>query len=297
MRKFIISMIISFLSLSVTANVQYRAYLDKVFNSRLELKRDFTSLKQSQELKEWLLKVDQILDTDKLTSYDAEFKFSLDHLGNIKNIEIVSLNEDNFEKFKNFITDISSINFPDYSGDLTNFNFALEASTLYIDRPFLKTEFELSASKTNDLLDKLGDIETDFVLHKPKYLDYPYLGQEIILRNDENVFLKTYVTKKKGSRISLSAFEAYNNDETKRLDLDLELKRTDDKNFTAKLIRSGFANGLKAGLINSYNTYGIAPGVLAIMGMAGTALIEHETEDSFSLEKGENLKIKKMEEK
>lgn len=296
MYKIVIAFVISFLSLSVTAS-PYQDYLDKVFNSKLEIKRDFTSLKPSKELDTWLRNVDQILDTDKLNSYKGDFKFSLDHLGNIQSLEITSLNEDDFEKFKVFIRDISSVDFPKYSGDLTNFNFNLEASTLYIDRPSTASSYTLAAQKTYDLEAKLGEVETDFALHKPKYLDYPYIGQEIILKNDQDVFLKTYVTKKKGSKISLNAFQAYDNDETKRLDLDLELKRVDDKNFMAKLITSGIANGLKAGLINSYNTYGVAPGALAIMGMAGTAIIEHETEDSFSFVKGENLKIKKAEEK
>lgn len=295
MFKIIISVLISFLSLSVIAS-PYHDYLDKVFNSKLEIKRDFASLSFSPELDDWMVNVDQMLDTDKLASYDGDFKFTVDHLGNIKSFEIVSLNEDNFEKFKLFISDMNSIHFPEYSGDLSNFNFNLEASTLYLDRLVTGHDFALNATKTKDLEAKLGEVETGFALHKPKYLDYPYIGQEIILKNDQDVFLKTYVTKKKGSKISLNAFQAYDSDEVKRLDLDLELKRIDDKNFMAKLISSGIANGLKAGLINSYNTYGAAPGALAIMGMAGTAIIEYETEDSFSFVKGEKLKIKKAEE-
>ena len=80
------------------------------------------------------------------------------------------------------------------------------------------------------------------------------------------------------------------------LNLDLMLEVQKNNNLALKLAQSGLANGLKAGLVNSYTTYGIAPGVLALMGMAGTALIDHETENSFSLDKGERLQIKKVEE-
>jgi hypothetical protein len=295
MRKIILSMLISFLSLSVTAS-PYQEYLDKIFSSSYEARREFVTIKQSNELDEWLLKIDNILNTDKVKTFDGDFKFTVDHLGNIDSLEIIELYEDDFEKFKAFISDISTIRLPEYSADLTNFNFSLEASTLYLDRPF-SSEFELSANKTIDLETKIGEIETDFTLYKPSYLDYPYIGQEIILKNNQGVFLRSYVTQKHKSKILLNAFQVYDDDEAKKLSLDLELKRVDDKNFIAKLIGSGIANGLKAGIVNSYNSYGIAPGALALMGMAGTAMIEHETEDSFSLMKGENLKIKKVEEK
>ena len=110
-------------------------------------------------------------------------------------------------------------------------------------------------------------------------------------------FLKTYVTQKKGSKITLNAFQAFDDDEVIKIAESFELKRKDDKNFIAKLVSSGIANGLKAGLVNSYQSYGIAPGALAIMGMTGKALIEADTEDSFALSQGESINIKKAEEK
>jgi hypothetical protein len=297
MKKFLFSLLTSFFSLSVTAVNPYQDYLAKVFDTKLEVKRDFTTLKTSSELNNWLNKVDNLLDSDKLTTYKADLSFSLDNLGNIEELNVSAIYEDDLEKFKSFISDLSAISFPKTSIDLTNFIFKLEGETLYLDRPQQKIQV-LKAKVSKDLNLKLSkDLDEDFVLHKPKFLDFPFIGQEIILKNSQDLYLKTYVSSKKGSKLELSAYQAYDEDEQIRLDEKIELKKLDDKNFLATLISSGLANGLKAGLINSYQTYGIAPGALALMGMTGTAIIEAETDDSFAFSQGESIKIKKVEEK
>ena len=291
MIKVFLSVLLSFLAISVTADTDaYSDYLAKIFPQSSA--QSHKVLEASPALTKWFEDLDKLLDSDKLETYKGYFNFELDERSNIETLEIVSLEEKDFDKFKDFVAQISALDFPDCDCDLTGTKFSLEAQSLYVDRPDQGTAY-LKASINKDLDTKIENISDDFVLHKPKYLDYPYIGQEIILKNTEDVFLKTYVTEKKASKLSLNAFQAYDDDESMVLDFDFELKRKGDKNFVAKLMRSGFANGLKAGILTSYQTYGIAPGALAIMGMTGTALIENETEDSFSLQKGEILKIKK----
>ena len=298
MKLFLISLIVSFLSLSVTAKdySQYDNYLSKVFGTELKAQQAFTSIEVSDSLNDWLTEVDHILDTNKINSYNANFKFNIDQTGNIVAIELESLQERDFDKFKSFVEYLSALKFPSNSVDLTKFIFYLEGATLYLDRPkHAPARFAATITQeTNINLDSLLDGE--FYLVKPKYLDYSFLGQEILLKNNTGVFLKTYVTNKDESKISLNAFQAYDDNEVVHLNLDLMLEVQKNKNLAFKLVQSGLANGLKAGLVNSYTSYGIAPGVLALMGMAGTALIDHETENSFSLEKGEILQITKVEE-
>lgn len=298
MRLFFISLILSFLTLSAIAvdRSEYDIYLSKIFETKFHPKKDFTTIEVSSTLKNWLVEVDEILDTNKISAYNADFKFNLDELGNIVAVELVNLEENDFDKFKNFVEYLSSIRFPAASIDLSRFNFYLEGATLYLDRP-KQVSIKLEATKTKDLDSKLASLTQDeFYLVKPKYLDYSFLGQEILMKNGKGVFLKSYVTTKKDSKIFLNVFKAYDEDELVHMNLDFIITIEKDKNLAFKLVRSGLANGLKAGLVNSYNTYGIAPGALALMGMAGTAIIDHETENSFSLEKGEILQIKKVEE-
>ena len=55
--------------------------------------------------------------------------------GNIVAIELESLQERDFDKFKSFVEYLSALKFPSNSVDLTKFNFHLEGATLYLDRP------------------------------------------------------------------------------------------------------------------------------------------------------------------
>ncbi len=273
----------------------YKAYTHKIFDSVKEAKIPFASLKANSEIEKWITSVDSQLDTDNLVNYNVDLVFSLDQLGQIDAIELRELKEFDFEKFKTFISALSSLRFPQLSKGLSNFNYELEGKTLYLHRPTLEA-IQAKIRKDNQLEEKLKNIDSNFSLVKPNFLEYSFIGQEIIIKNNQDLYFKTYVTDQKNKEIYLKAFLVYDKTHTQKINFDFILEKDKNQGFVTKLIESGIGGALKAGLVNSYTSYGIMPGALAVLSMTGTTLLENETEDSFSIEHGEKIEIKTLKE-
>lgn len=300
MKRYLLLMTFVFCLHSVVAknNDLYNTYLEKIFINDFNNKNLFTKQFLSKELLQWLEKTDLLLNTNTLPTYKATFVFSLDKFANLDGLQLLSDQEHDFLAFKKFVAEFMNIQFPRAHFDLTDFAFKLDGQSLYIHRFDANKVYKASIVKTkNNLQNKLANLNTNFTLYKPSFLDYIFLGQKIKFKNDQDLFFDCFVTDFTKSKINLRAYQVYDALEKKSIDFKFQLEQKKQKENLANYAAAMFASALKISLLDSYTSYGIAPASLAVMGLTGEILLENDKEIAFSLEKGDKLNLKIKEEK
>lgn len=300
MKRYLLLMIFVFCVHPVVAknNDIYNTYLEKIFVNDFNDKNHFAKQFLSKELVQWLEKTDAMLNTNTLPTYKASFVFSLDKFANLDGLQLLSDHEHDFLAFKKFVAEFMNIEFPRAHFDLTDFVFQLDGQSLYIFRLDANKVYKASIVKTkNNLQNKLANLNTNFTLYQPSFLDYVFLGQKIKFKNDQDLFFDCFVTDFTKTKINLRAYQVYDALAKKSIDFQFQLEQKKQKENFANYAAAMFASALKISLLDSYASYGIAPASLAVMGLTGEILLENDKEIAFSLEKGDKLNLKIKEEK
>ena len=288
MIKYLLLALIVLTNQAVLAQDIYQTYLTKVFGDYKSLTKTFATESLDTDKEAWLEDLDKRLN---IVSYDADIKFTLDREGHIEDLKLVDLRQKDFEAFKDFISELVAFEFV-VGGklDLSAYEFELEASTLYLART---EEYDILSPKpkAKDLADKLANKDSNYILVSPKNLGYTSLGQKVIFKNQDDLYLEAFVTDIGKKAINLKAYKAYDEDEVSHVDFSFDLKRPKDENYLSNLFNTSIGTAISTGFMTAYSSYGVVPGLAALGSLTGKALISNETDKSFSLNRGEELKL------
>ena len=273
---------------AVFAQDAYQAYLTKIFGDYKPVAKAFATESLDHDKEAWLEDLDQRLN---FANYDADIKFTLDKEGHIEDLKLVNLRQKDFDAFKDFISELVAFEFVVGDKlDLSSYEFELEASTLYLAR-IDEHEVLAAKSKAKDLANKLANKDSNYTLVSPKNLEYTSLGQKIIFKNQDDLYLEAFVADAGKKAINLKAYKAYDDDEVAYVDFSFDLKRPKDENYLSNLFNTSIGTAISTGFMTAYSSYGVVPGLAALGSLTGKALISNETQKSFSLNRGEELKL------
>ena len=303
MKNFLLALICVGVTISsVQAVFEYDEYLNKVISKPNLETKFFKNLDHGAETQAWLDKVDETLNPSSCSSYDASFFLSLDSEGNVSGIEIEELRETEPVKFKAFVAKLASFKFPALPDELDRTVFNLDARTLYLDRKLDLARHKLQVKRSFTSFRMTGDEfvmadELELKLVKPRYLDYPVLGEELVFSKDDGSIIRTRIIDVEKDRIKVLAHQLKKEDEIYHLNLAFNVERPNKHSHeTLKVVlESGFGAATLAGISGSMSSDGIMPGAFALMGMTGAALEEHEKVKSFNLVRGDSISLTRFE--
>ncbi len=296
-------LLLNLVAVKATVPDQYQLYLAKIINKPKQSKNfSELDLAQNQQLKGWLEHADLQLDTSKLATYKGYFKISIDHRGFIDGLEAIELDEQDFTKFKNFISSILSVNFKklheDYAG---SYFFDLDADLLYLDRSFNKIESPNFAKSNDDNIELLSSLTNESLIKanllSPDLVDYPALGEELVfelnLKNKKSILkLKVIDTDKKTIKLAFDRLLRDQKEYFGNMVFEVERPQKSSRDSLTEVVAAATSAAAHAGFEGSVLSYGILPGALAVLSMGDTWVKNRVILNSFNLSRGDEVKLK-----
>lgn len=281
----------------------YQNYLAKLIASRpAELSYKFFAnynWDHDPQVQSWLKQLDQDLQQLREFAYVADLAIVFAADGSIKFLDLENITEQDFDKFKNLITKLSDFRTQALPESLREdlWVYDLDAKWLYVARnvvpePVKKLDDPIIQATLPDL--KL-DQQYTVKLLEPEFVDYPVIGQAILLQLDRNILdAKVWQVDKQHIYLDVHRILDINNQNpinlfAQQLVLSIDRPKNNSHEVLSTVIVSGLNFASQAGLQTSMASYGILPVGLAVVGMGAAVLKNNEEQLSFGLSRGDSL--------
>ena len=299
MLKIILLILLSLLSSSAQASSLESAqeYAAKLFCNDIEQTIDFAD----QELS---LANDLNLKVDNFESVNASLSFNLNPKGQLKCLQVMRYEEQDFDKFKKLLAQMYVLNFANTK--LDQYKFTYDAKLKYIDsfEQVSKGAFELSTLAKSyqvpfrDFISQ--EIVTATVL-EPNFVERLEPGQDLIVEmiNDleQKIQARFKIVALDNQEIALAATDySYANDDfipvIGKYVIRVENPASKQDKDLGYLIASALSSGIQAGIGLSALSYGAVPAALTIAGASAAMLKANDAKDfDLSFAKGDGLKV------
>lgn len=278
----------------------YQNYINKITGTTSISAKNIWEISYSTTIENWLSENEKILDKEITTKYQSRLVISIDQTGNISGIELLDLEEKDFNKFKNLIAQLINIQFSPIPEFATNkgVKLILDTDLLFFERQALdylsdEDQFKIQATKQNSINELISKIQTKENLKaellNPDFMDYPRIGEELSFKLEDGTVMKAHISNIARSKLLLEVHQLEYEQERINTKLNFIVKNTNSKNFTRELLNSALNTAIQGGILNGISSYGIVPGTLAIAGASGKALQLKDTTASFNWSKGDTI--------